>query len=725
MATQSIIIGGTARFTVIARELVRLEQSPSGTFTGEPTLFARERAVSACPCELRNDGTELVIDTGALRLRYRGAGAAFTADNLEIMVADGGTVWRPGLADPDNLGGPLATMDGVQGPVPLPDGLLSRQGWHLVDDSGGHLLRDGWIVQRPLAASTTDWYFFGYGRDYKAALRALTVIGGAAPLPRRHVFGSWYCRWWSYTSDDYRSIVEEYRQHDFPLDILVMDMDWHRKDGRTGFGWAGMRGWTGWSWNRDLLPDAEALLAELRRDRLAVTLNVHPHDGIRSTDDTFPEFMRDLGRTPEDADPPFQAGNRDYMCAYFRHGHAPHEQAGVDFWWVDWQQDSLMPYAYPVPYLQHLPWLNYLYFEHTAAGGRRGLSFSRWAGWGDHRHPIHFSGDAGATWEMLRFEVPFTAVSGNAGCFFWAHDAGGFHSPQRDPELYTRWIQFCTLSASLRLHSCGDHLDRRPWLWGEPFTAVMHAAFHLRAVLLPYVYTSAWQCHRDTLPLLRPLYLEYPRCEDAYRCPQEYLFGDHLLAAPVTSPGTGADYMAMQSVWIPEGSWVDWFTGEVTAGPRWLEIAAPLGRIPLWVRAGIPLPLQPYSPRMTTEPLARLVVRCTAPPADGDYAAILYEDDGQTDAYRHGTGAVTPLLQRRAGNRLTLRVGPAAGTYAGQPEARAVEFQLHGYGAIQAAEADGHPLAVEAQDGVAVLRLPPAAPTVARTVTLRLAGGGG
>ncbi|MFA5206159.1 MAG: TIM-barrel domain-containing protein, partial [Lentisphaeria bacterium] len=371
-------------------------------------------------------------------------------------------------------------------------------------------------------------------------------------------------------------------------------------------------------------------------------------------------------------------------------------------------------------WLRHLPWLNHLYFEHAAAGGRRGLSFSRWAGWGDHRHPIHFSGDAGATWEMLRFEVPFTAVSGNAGCFFWAHDAGGFHSPQRDPELYTRWVQFCALSASLRLHSCGDHLDRRPWLWGEPFTTAMHAAFRLRSQLLPYVYSSAWQCHRNSVPLLRPLYLEYPRCEDAYRCPQEYLFGDHLLAAPVTAPGTGDDRTAVQSVWIPEGTWVDWFTGRTTTGPCWLEVATPLARIPLWVRAGVPLPLQPYTPRMTTEPLTCLVIRCTLPPADGECGSVLYEDDGQSDAYLRGAGAITPLWQRRAGNRLTLGVGPAAGAYDGQPAERAVEFHLHGYGALRTAEADGRPLAVETRDGVQILRLPAAAPATARNVVVEL-----
>ena len=101
----------------------------------------------------------------------------------------------------------------------------------------------------------------------------------------------------------------------------------------------------------------------------------------------------------------------------------------------------------------HLPWLNECYYNYSIqpqADGRtlRGAGFSRWGGWGDHRHPIQFSGDAVGNWDMLRFEVDLTTTSGNAGCFFWAHDIGGFYDGL-DPELYTRWTQFGLLNSSL------------------------------------------------------------------------------------------------------------------------------------------------------------------------------------------------------------------------------------------------------------------------------------
>ena len=148
-----------------------------------------------------------------------------------------------------------------------------------------------------------DWYFFGYGRDYHQGLKDLVRIGGDVPLPRRALMGSWYCRWHPYSSQDYRGIVQEYADRGFPLDILVFDMEWQRHDAYTGVGdGLGLGqiyslGWTGWSVNRRLLPDFEALLDELKGRHIEVCLNVHPHDGIRQHEDCWAPFMRSWART--------------------------------------------------------------------------------------------------------------------------------------------------------------------------------------------------------------------------------------------------------------------------------------------------------------------------------------------------------------------------------------------------------------------------------------------
>lgn len=735
-----ILVGDTIRFTVICPELVRIEYSRIGRFVDEPTLFAALRSSDESRFTTVHESGVLRIATDRFELEYPGEGAKPDNENLVIRLgrqpsswprgasSEGNATgepqgeWRPGMQNTENLGGPLQTLDNCTGALPLGDGLLSRNGWYLLDDSRAHVFEDGWIAERPHLHSEIDWYFFGYGSDYRAALHALALVGGKVPLPRKHVLGSWYCRWWPYTSDDYRQIVSEYEEHDFPIDVLVMDMDWHRRDGTTGFGWCnrGAMGWTGWSWNRDLLPDVEDLIAELRADDVYVTLNAHPHDGVRTNEDMYDDFMRELGHDPsEKRDLPFLSGDRRYVEAYFRHAHEPHERMGVDFWWVDWQQDSIMPFVYHIPYLKHLPWLNYLYFKNSEKLGRRGLGFSRWAGWGDHRHPIHFSGDTAANWEVLEFEIPFTVASGNAGCFFWSHDTGGFSSKERDPELYTRWVQFCALSAALRLHSAGAHLDRRPWLWGEPYTSAMREAFHLRAQLMPYIYTAARQSHDQTVPLLRAMYLDHPHEQEAYEHPNQYFLGDDLLLAPVVKPGSGANHCVSQQVWIPGGTWYHWYSGESTHGPAIVEVATPLDEIPLWVRAGAIIPMQQYSPRMSSARSDVLVLRCT-PCVDSSepVRSLLYEDDGQSEDYRDGSYRTTRLGHSREHGTHTIMIAPSEGSFEAQTEERSVELHLRGFPRIRVAMGSDTRLEISGTAGDQIVLLPRANVRTGVTVTL-------
>ena len=687
---------GFARFTVITPLCVRMEYAPRFGFVDAPTLFAVNRAARCGEARVTEENDGLVIETERLRVEYRDDGKPFHAGNLKIQLRGNGReiVWTPGMKNERNLGGPLATLDGVQAEVALPDGLLSRDGWHVIDDSGTPILVDGWIQQRPGGKyAGVDWYFFGYGTDYKAALRSLTTISGPAAMPRKHVLGSWYCRWYPYTAKEFRGIVDEYRAHDFPLDIMVMDMDWHTLgDATTGYGHGGSLGWTGYTWNKQLIPDPEGMLKEFKDDGIHVTLNDHPCDGVREHEECYPAFTKAVGARPDNRkNLPYDAGDRSYMRAIFDTALAPLEKQGVDFWWVDWQQDYIYPYVRGVPNLRHLPWLNYLYYQHSAENGRRGQSFSRWGGWGDHRHPIHFSGDATANWDMLAFEIPFTLASGNVGCFFWAHDIGGFYG-ERCPEAYTRWVQFGALSAALRLHSTGEDLDRRPWLWGKEMEEAMRAAFHLRSRLMPYLYTSVRQSCDNSLPLLRPMYLEHPNDEAAYTHRYQYLLGENLLAAPITTPGEGPGFVAKKTVWFPAGTWYNMLSGERFDGVSEKTVLARIDEIPLFARGGVPVPMQPYTPRMATTAIDTLVVRCY--PGDAG-KAFLYEDDGQSDGYKQERCAWTEMSYRRDGTKIIVRINPAQGRFDGQPQRRGYRVELPCTTKATSALLDGAPIAVE------------------------------
>jgi alpha-glucosidase (family GH31 glycosyl hydrolase) len=737
------------RITVICEECVRIEYAPDGRFCDYPSLFAVNgpsgdpaiaRAIGsnafACKTTTADAGSPpITLRTKRFSLTYTPDGRPPHAGNMHALIEhpcppanvpqrEGKVLWTPDSRTLHNLGGTLSTLDGLRGPLPLGDGLLARDGWHLVDDSRRHVLVNGWAASREKVGlyQNTDWYLFAYGDDYGAALRAMTVIAGRVPMPRKYALGAWYSRYWPYTSDEYRGIVDEFEVHGFPLDVLVLDMDWHKP------------GWTGWSWNRQLLPDAEELVSWLHARGLAVTLNLHPADGVAKHEDRYPEFMRAIGREPDGTTVPFDAGDRRYMEALFEQVHKPLEHSdsahpaspGVDFWWVDWQQDR---FVRSMPGLTNLRWLNYLYFQQSSREptsgepGLRGMNFSRWAadeggaeagtewgspatgGWGDHRHPIHFSGDAHTGWDMLAFQVPFTAAAGNIGCFFWSHDIGGHFGPRLE-EATTRWIQFGALSAALRLHSARTAtLDRRPWTYEERFCDAMRAAFDLRSRLMPYLYSCVRACHERMLPLLRPMYLSHPRQERAYLVPAQYMLGDDLLAAPIVAPGMGGRCIAPQHVWFPAAAsacsgWYNLLSGERHEPGEEAIVAAPIDQTPLFVRAGVLLPAQPATHRMTTDPLRTLVLHAFPGAAGESAESTLYEDDGLTRAHEQGRFAATPLVAKwthelsNGGLRVTLNatIGPTRGQFSGQPDRRALQFRIGGVHRPLEAAVNGQPV---------------------------------
>lgn len=712
------VICGNARFSVICAECVRIEYSKTGAFVDAPSLFASKREIDFHDFTVEMDDKQFCIRTKCFELVYRYIYGMPRGGVLSIKLLNGKT-WGFGATNICNLGGTVDSLDGVSAPIDLGKGLLSRDGWQVIDDSRTPLLVDGWIAPRP-ASNDIDQYFFAYGSDYRAALRALALVSGKIELPPRCVLGAWYSRWWHYTSQNYREIIEEYEKHGFPLDIIVLDMEWQRHDATEGEGWAGTLGWTGWSWNRELLPDAEELLKWFKAKRLKVVLNVHPHDGIRKHEDMYADFMRALGEDPASGKAlQFDAGDKKYMEAYFKYAHDPREKEGVDFWWVDWQQDCLFPEIKSVPGQPHLPWLNWCYYHHRETGNRRGLSFSRWGGWGDHRHPIYFSGDVTSNWEMLAFEVPFTATAGNVGCFFWSHDMGGFCG-ERNEELYTRWLQFGVTTASMRCHSAGEELDRRPWKWSAEYTESMRRSFELRARLMPTLYSAVRQSCVETIPLNRAMYFEHPEREEAYVNPQQYYFGDHLLAAPVVSPGTDVGHIGFQAVWFPGGDWFNFFTGEKYFGEQEVLVGAGLNEFPLYVRAGVPLVLAEPSMRMASEQYSRLTVRLY-PAAPGTVNSFtFYEDDGESRNYQQGECAETVLTYENRNGTHVLEMSGTQGSYAGQLMERSYSVELHCVAAVKSVLVYGHtaPFKLDIESGICRVELPASPLTTAFTVEI-------
>ena len=691
-ATNPIVMGNN-RLTLITPTLIRLEYSTNGTFVDTPTYFAYNRESLLRPDEISIDelGDDTYeIRTKALRIRYKHDGYPFSTANLHVFYQKNGkeAKFTNRFILRNNLGGPVETLDRVTREIPMNDGILSKDGWYMIDDARGDLIINGWLQPRDTRTHLQDQYCFIYGNDYKAALRSLGAISGRVPMTRKYIHGVWYCRYWDYTSDEFLDIIRGYDKHDFPLDNIVFDMGWHTNDATTGAGHNGLRNWTGYTWNRKLIPDPQALLDAIHRQHVHVALNDHPHDGIRNHEACYAPFMRAMGAKPGD-NLLFDPGDSTYMRHFFAYAHHPLERMGVDFWWLDWQQNYLYPYVRGTN-TTTLAWINELYYRDSERDGLRGCGYSRWAGWGDHRHPIQFSGDAQANWDILAFEVKLTAGSGNGGCYYWAHDIGGFRG-EPNPELTARWTQFGALSAALRVHSTKDpKLDRRPWLADEPYTNAMRRMYHLRSLLMPYIYSCVWQTHNTMLPLNRSLFIDYGTQEESFENAQEFTFGDLILAAPITTPGKGVDKRATQKVWFPKGeTWYDYFTGERFEGGRTREIEKPLAEFPMYVRGGWLLPMQSYSNRPTSARLDTLVMRLYPAAHDADNSFTLYEDDGLTLDYTKGRYATTQLQYTCKNNHSIVNIHPVKGEYKGQVPQRAYRLQLFGFDKIRRLKVNG------------------------------------
>ncbi len=677
---ESVVTCGQARFTVLTARLLRLEWSPTREFTDFATFAFPNRRTDAPPAfTVRQDGTWLSLDTGSLTLTYRVGSGAFTAENLAITFRVGGEArtWRPGQQDEENLGGTRRTLDLTGGAAPLEPGLVSRSGWAVFDDSAGVVFQtaDGWVAARP-QQSEIDWYFFGYGHDYADALAEYTLFGGAVPLIPRYVLGIWWSRFWSYSAADLSQLVTEFQDHDLPLDVLVVDMDWHL----PGY-------WTGYTWNRDLFPDPEAFLAEMHARGLRVTLNLHPADGVHPQEAAYEALAAALGMDGATGAPiPFRIADRRFAEHYFKLLHHPLEEQGVDFWWIDWQQGE----SSEVAGLDPLLWLNHLHFADARRRGQRPLLFSRWGGLGNHRYPIGFSGDTFSGWPTLAAMPHFTATAANVGSGWWSHDIGG-HFGAVEGELFTRWVQFGALSPCLRLHAAKDPLaERRPWAFSAPVLDATRKAFALRHALVPYLYTMARHTYERGAVLCRPMYYAYPEDESAYLARGQYQLGDDLLAAPITEPADPQTGLATKDVWIPPGTWYRFESGEAFSGPRWVRITGDLETILLFARAGAIVPLAKAAPHLADLPDDRLDIRVFP----GDGAFRLYEDDGVSEAYQGDEHEWTPFTHESAGpSRQALRIGPIEGHCVALPASRAYTVTFVGMDApARVVDGNGEPL---------------------------------
>jgi alpha-D-xyloside xylohydrolase len=264
----------------------------------------------------------------------------------------------------------------------------------------------------------------------------------------------------------------------------------------------------------------------------------------------------------------------------------------------------------------------YLYNEavYEAVGEVNGpdeaVVWGRSAWTGSQAFPMHWGGDPQTSWNGMSAALRGGLSASLSGIAFWSHDIGGFRGTPSDA-LYTRWAQFGLLSSNARCHGT---TPREPWEFGEDALEIFREYARLRYRLVPYLYTYAEVAADTGLPVVRPLVLEYQDDPTVHRMDTQYLLGEDLLVAPVfTDEGT-------RSVYLPDGEWRDYWTGERHAGGRTIDVDVGLADLPLFVRGGSVVPQR--EPTQSIQPGTPDELTFEATPAEGSAEGRYYDETG-------------------------------------------------------------------------------------------------
>ncbi len=668
------IIKGNIRITVITPCLVRVEEQSKGKFCDEPTQSVWFRDFCKPEFKLNESSDTLEIKTTKANFLY----SKKLKKMIRIKLRDGRVVtnYKAG-----NLKGTCRTLDITAGVITLGDGVISKNGVAILDDSDTLVLtNDGRIL--PRKHKEKDEYYFAYGNDYIGATTDLYRLTGQVPLIPRYALSNWWSRYKAYSQSEYLELLERFKTEEIPITVATVDMDWHWVDIKGKFGkdshkvyphqnlweyvydvWSA--GWTGYSFNTDLFPDPAGFLKALKDKNYKTTFNLHPSQGVRWYEDQYEEMCQVMGQDPKTKAPvKFDITDKKFIENYFKVLHHPYEKMGVDFWWIDWQQGTKSP----VPGLDPLWALNHYHFYDNAKNNNRPLILSRFAGAGSQRYPLGFSGDTTQTWASLDFQPGFTATASNIGYPWWSHDIGGHCMGKKDDELYIRWVQLGVFSPIMRLHSTNNEfMGKEPWNYSGPIERIAKEQLRLRHKLLPYIYTMNYRTHTECRAICEPMYYAYPERKSAYECKNQFFFGTELIVAPITEHTSTDNNMAGVNVWLPEGRYTDIFTGRIYCGKRFVKMYRDIENFPVLAKEGAIIPMSANSRDNDCSNPAELELLVYR----GNNTFTLYEDDGETLSYQNGAYLKTPFTVNENGSTITFVIDKAEGDATVSPEKRA------------------------------------------------------
>ncbi len=452
-------------------------------------------------------------------------------------------------------------------------------------------------------ADTIDYYFF-YGPDFDRLIADYRTLTGTAPM-----FGKWAYGFWQsknkYTSQQQLlSIAKRYRDEKLPIDNIVQDWFWWTRTGEFKF--------------NSKYPDPATMITQLHRDNIHLMMSVWPFFDPGS--DTYSEMDKRgyfIDRTKVEGFHPkgaavYDATNPEARKYYWKLINDALFRIGADAWWMDTTEpetegreenvmlDKKLAIGSGARYANLYPLMTTAGVyegQRAASDQKRVFILSRSAFAGIQRNSVAaWSGDVLSDFETYKRQIPAGLNFSLSGVPYWTTDIGGFFiGKPRDPkyrELFIRWFQYGTFCPIFRVHGTRTPDENELWSYGPEAQAILTSFDRLRYRLLPYIYSLAWKTTSEAYTLMRPLVMDYREDDRAQNIGDQFFFGPSLMVNPVTEPGATS-----RRVYMPAGTWTDFWTGSNEPGGRTVEAAAPIGRLPLYVKAGSIVPMGPDSIR--------------------------------------------------------------------------------------------------------------------------------
>lgn len=490
-----------------------------------------------------------------------------------------------------------------------------------------------------------DYYFIG-GENMAQILENYTALTGRAPLPQMWTLGYHQSRWSYLSAKEVLSVAKQFRQYGIPCDGIHLDIDY-------------MDNFKVFTVNKERFPDMQELSDELGEMGIKLVTIIDPGTKVEKGYAMYDQgmekgyFAKDSeGKVYENVVWPGDSVYPDYTSHKVRQWWGDQTekltQQGIRGIWNDMNEPA--SFRGPLPDDVVFPGdgkerlheevhnvYGHLMAKATYEGlkkkdGKRPFVITRACYSGTQKYATAWTGDNQSLWAHLQMSIPQLLNLGMSGMPFVGTDIGGFGA-DTTPELLSRWVEASCFAPLFRNHSAKYVRRQEPWRFDQDTLEINRKYITLRYRYLPYLYDLCYEESKTGVPMLRPLVMEYPKEAETRECNDEYLVGKSLLVAPVVEQGARA-----RMIYLPEGEWIDYWTGEHMQGRKYILKEAPLDICPMYVKAGSILPAFEKMESIEPDQIHKLILEYYPFEKEEKQNAsyVHYEDNGTDFAYEAG-----------------------------------------------------------------------------------------